>query len=169
MDQETRWLTRYNEVKEFIEREHRNPSKYKLEEHDMLNWIKANRKRMNAGSLKAERLEMFKRLLDLISICNNMRDNKSEVTKKLVLEFLDFLKYKVENDLLTMNDVDSIAKAIKQDLKIVATSDDMAAFYGQSNGNVRSLISRRMIQKPQRRVYYSFNAFSKIVPDKWKK
>ena len=63
MDQETRWLTRYNEVKEFIEREHRNPSKYKLEEHDMLNWIKANRKRMNAGSLKAERLEMFKRLL----------------------------------------------------------------------------------------------------------
>ena len=65
MDQETRWLTRYNEVKEFIEREHRNPSKYKLEEHDMLNWIKANRKRMNAGSLKAERLEMFKRLLDL--------------------------------------------------------------------------------------------------------
>ena len=57
-----------------------------------------------------------------------MQDNKSEVTKKLVLEFLDFLKYKVENDLLTMDDVDSIAKAIKQDLKIVATSDDLAAF-----------------------------------------
>ena len=37
MDQETRWLTRYNEVKVFIEREHRNPSKYRLEEHDMLN------------------------------------------------------------------------------------------------------------------------------------
>lgn len=32
MDQETRWLTRYNEVKEFIEREHRNPSKYRDEE-----------------------------------------------------------------------------------------------------------------------------------------
>ncbi len=66
MDQETRWLTRYNEVKEFIEREHRNPSKHRLEEHDMLNWLKANRKVMNAGSLKAERVEPFKQLLGLI-------------------------------------------------------------------------------------------------------
>lgn len=98
-----------------------------------------------------------------------MQDNKPEVAKKLIIEFLDFLKYKVENDLLSMDDIDSIARAIKQDLKIFATSDDLAAFYGQSNGNVRSLISRRMIQKPQRRVYYSFNAFSKIVPEKWKK
>ena len=65
MDQETRWLTRYNEVKVFIEREHRNPSKYRLEEHDMLNWIKATRKKMNAGELKETRLEMFKELLAL--------------------------------------------------------------------------------------------------------
>lgn len=43
MDQDTRWQTKYNEVKEFIEREHRNSSKYRLEEHDMLNWLKANR------------------------------------------------------------------------------------------------------------------------------
>ena len=63
MDQETRWLTRYNEVKEFIEREHRNPSKYRLEEHDMLNWLKANRKKVNAGGLKPERVEMFEKLL----------------------------------------------------------------------------------------------------------
>lgn len=42
-------MTRYNEVKEFIEREHRNPSKHRIEEHDMLNWLKANRKKMNAG------------------------------------------------------------------------------------------------------------------------
>ena len=66
MDQETRWLTRYNEVKEFIEREHRNPSKHRLEEHDMLNWLKANRKVMNAGKLKAERVEPFQQLLGLI-------------------------------------------------------------------------------------------------------
>ena len=66
MDQETRWLTRYNEVKEFIEREHRNPSKHRIEEHDMLNWLKANRKRMNAGELKPERVLKFKELLVLI-------------------------------------------------------------------------------------------------------
>ena len=63
MDQETRWLTRYNEVKSFIETNHRNPSKHRIEEHDMLNWVKANRKALNAGKLKPERVEAFKRLL----------------------------------------------------------------------------------------------------------
>ena len=65
MDQETRWLTRYNEVKSFIETNHRNPSKHRIEEHDMLNWVKANRKRMNAGELKEPRLGKFKELLAL--------------------------------------------------------------------------------------------------------
>ena len=66
MDQEIRWLIRYNEVKEFIEREHRNPSKYKLEEHDMLNWLKTNRKKMNAEALREPRLSKFKELLKLV-------------------------------------------------------------------------------------------------------
>ena len=66
MTQEEKWQQRYKEVKEFIEREHRNPSKYRLEEHDMLNWLKANRKVMNAGLLKAERVEPFQQLLGLI-------------------------------------------------------------------------------------------------------
>ena len=65
MDQETRWLTRYNEVKEFIEREHRNPSKHRIEEHDMLNWLKANRKALNAGKMKPERVEKFRKLLEM--------------------------------------------------------------------------------------------------------
>lgn len=63
MTQDERWLTRYNEVMEFIEREHRNPSKHRLEEHDMLNWLKANRKKLNAGELKEDRLSKFKELL----------------------------------------------------------------------------------------------------------
>ena len=40
-------------------------SKDWIEEHDMLNWIKANRKAMNAGKMKPERLERFKNLLAL--------------------------------------------------------------------------------------------------------
>lgn len=66
MDQETRWLTKYNEVVTFIETNKRNPSKHRIEEHDMLNWLKANRKHMNAGALKPNRVEMFKELLVLI-------------------------------------------------------------------------------------------------------
>lgn len=63
MSQEERWIKRYEEVVEFIENNHRNPSRHRIEEHDMLNWLKANRKRMNAGKLKPERVEAFKRLL----------------------------------------------------------------------------------------------------------
>ena len=65
MTQDEKWLTRYNEVKTFIETNQRNPSKHRLEEHDMLNWLKANRKRMNAGEMKEERLAMFEELLEL--------------------------------------------------------------------------------------------------------
>jgi hypothetical protein len=32
----------------------------------MLNWVKANRKAMNAGKLKPERMELFQRLLAII-------------------------------------------------------------------------------------------------------
>lgn len=57
MTQEERWLMRYNEVVGFLEENHRNPSKHRIEEHDMLNWLKANRKVINAGKMKAERVE----------------------------------------------------------------------------------------------------------------
>lgn len=53
-------------MKSFIETNHRNPSRHRIEEHDMLNWLKANRKLMNSGSLKPERIELFKQLLMLI-------------------------------------------------------------------------------------------------------
>lgn len=59
MDQETRWLTKYKEVVDFVEANHRNPSRHRIEEHDMLNWVKANRKRMNAGEMKPERVDLF--------------------------------------------------------------------------------------------------------------
>ena len=68
MTQDERWIAKYNEVKSFIEENHRNPSKYNLEEHDMLNWLKANRKRMNANELKPERVEMFTKLLELCEL-----------------------------------------------------------------------------------------------------
>lgn len=57
MTQDERWTARYNEVVTFIETNKRNPSKHRIEEHDMLNWLKANRKQMNAGKMKAERVE----------------------------------------------------------------------------------------------------------------
>lgn len=66
MTQEERWQKRYEEVKSFIETNRRNPSKHRIEEHDMLNWVKANRKALNAGKMKLERVERFKELLALM-------------------------------------------------------------------------------------------------------
>ena len=35
MTQDERWNKRYQDVMDFMEKNHRNPSKYRLEEHDM--------------------------------------------------------------------------------------------------------------------------------------
>ena len=72
MTQEERWIIRYEEVVGFIESNHRNPSKHRIEEHDMLNWVKANRKVMNAGKMKPSRVEAFKRLLVLMEECKRV-------------------------------------------------------------------------------------------------
>ena len=72
--QDERWNNRYEEVKSFIETNHRNPSKNRIEGHDMLNWLKANRKVMNAGKLKPERVGLFNRLLELVE--QNKRVNQ---------------------------------------------------------------------------------------------
>ena len=63
MTQDERWQAKYNEVMDFMEINHRNPSRHRIEEHDMLNWLKATRKKLNAGELKEPRLSMFKELL----------------------------------------------------------------------------------------------------------
>lgn len=68
MTQEERWIAKYNEVVAFIQTNHRNPSRHRIEEHDMLNWLKANRKAMNAGTLKPNRVEKFNTLLELVEL-----------------------------------------------------------------------------------------------------
>ena len=66
MTQEERWITRYEEVKTFIETNKRNPSKYVAEERNMVNFLKHTRKQMNQGLLKADRIPQFEKLLELI-------------------------------------------------------------------------------------------------------
>ena len=67
MTQNEKWLVKYNEVKTFIESNHRNPSKHDPEERfKYYNWLKHNRQLMNTGSLKPERVEQFKILLSLM-------------------------------------------------------------------------------------------------------
>jgi hypothetical protein len=64
MTQDERWMERYTEVKAFIESNHRNPSRHRIEEHLMLNFLKHNRKLINAGVMKEDRRELFLKLLE---------------------------------------------------------------------------------------------------------
>ena len=64
MSQDERWLKKYNEVKDFIEKNHRNPSRYTPEErYKYYNWIKHNKKLLKNGEIKLERVELFNELL----------------------------------------------------------------------------------------------------------
>ena len=72
MTQEERWNAKYNELVDFIQTNHRNPSRHRIEEHDMLNWLKANRKKMNAGGLNPGRVEAFKKLLEMMEECKRV-------------------------------------------------------------------------------------------------
>lgn len=65
MTQEKRWMIHYNEVKSFIETYHRNPSKYVDSERGLRNWVKQQKKLMNAGALEDQRLKLFNELLGL--------------------------------------------------------------------------------------------------------
>ena len=65
MDQETRWLKRYNEVKDFIETNKRNPSKYAPEERLMVHFLKRGRKMLNTGEMAEPRFSQFLKLLEL--------------------------------------------------------------------------------------------------------
>lgn len=66
MTQDKAWAAKYKEVITFIETNKRNPSKHNDEERGRyLNWMKHNRKLYNSGELKPERMEMFKKLLEV--------------------------------------------------------------------------------------------------------
>ena len=65
MTQEERWLKRYQDVMDFMEKNHRNPSKYDDAERGLRNWVKQQKKLTNARELKTDRVEMFNELLAL--------------------------------------------------------------------------------------------------------
>ena len=65
MKQEEKWQIQYDQMMTFMKENHRRPSKHRLEEHDMLNWFKATKKRIAKGELPADRLEKFNALLEV--------------------------------------------------------------------------------------------------------
>lgn len=65
MTQNELWLNKWQEAIDFLETNHRRPSKFVPEERDMRNWWKHNKKLMNAGTMKEDRVALFNQLLEL--------------------------------------------------------------------------------------------------------
>ena len=65
MNQDELWLAKWQEAIDFLETNHRKPSKFIPEERNQRSWWKHNKKLMNVGELKPERVQLFERLLEL--------------------------------------------------------------------------------------------------------
>lgn len=74
MTQEERWEAKYNEVKRFVDTNHRRPSKYVLDERNAWNWLRHNQKLYNNDAMNPERIERFEGLLALCE--ENRRKNQ---------------------------------------------------------------------------------------------
>ena len=88
MTQDEKWLKNYWEVSHYMDTYHRNPSKHRVEDHLMLNWMKHQRKLMNKGELKPDRVVKFKRLMakgDKLKRVNQWEETVEETMKNDVL------------------------------------------------------------------------------------
>ena len=65
MTQDQLWLTKWQETIDFLETNQRKPSKFVPEERNMRSWWKHNKKLLNAGELKLERVALFSQLLEI--------------------------------------------------------------------------------------------------------
>ena len=87
----------------------------------------------------------------------------------LLSEILGFYKYKVDNNLCTPEELKNAEKVLMENMEAYGSIKDFADFFGQSEGNIRSTINRKMFAKPVRKVMYPFQKFLKIVPERWRK
>jgi len=92
-----------------------------------------------------------------------------DALKHNLSEIIGFIKYKVDNDLCTPEEIEAVSRMAMENLKLYGTIEDLAKFYDVPESKVRNTINRKMIEKPKRRVYYRFLSFMKIVPAKWRK
>lgn len=64
MTQDERWMAQWKAIMNFMDKEHRRPSKFVDSERGLRNWWKHQQKLVNAGELKPERMEKYKELLE---------------------------------------------------------------------------------------------------------
>lgn len=74
MTQNDLWELNYISLLNFIKEQKKLPSKHRVEEHQMLNWFKYQKKRLASGQMKPDRTVRFKHLLKVAS--QHLRKNQ---------------------------------------------------------------------------------------------
>lgn len=92
-----------------------------------------------------------------------------ENNSNLLSEFIDYLKYKIDNKRLTLREAENLRKMFFDNLSLTGTAEDIAGYYRKTPQDVRNVVHRKMLAKPERRVHYSFSEFQDIAPNNWKK
>ena len=91
-----------------------------------------------------------------------------DIMQKILLEFIDYLKYKIENKKFTLIELEGLHNFLLNTFDVKATIEELADYYNKDKARVRTEIARKMLSKPTRRVYYNFKEFNDIIPSSWK-
>lgn len=89
--------------------------------------------------------------------------------KSYVLGIIDYTRYQVENDECDLEEIRELADYLSERFNARATIRDLSRHYGQSESNIRNVIGRKYLGKPERRVMYRLGLFNRIIPDSWRK
>lgn len=90
-------------------------------------------------------------------------------SKDIINATLDFLKFKVDNNTCTPDELKNISDILTRELDSIGTVEEIAKFFDVPEVNLRTMISRKVSSKPKRKVYYRFTDILKNVPDSWLK
>lgn len=89
--------------------------------------------------------------------------------KQIVLDILDYLRYQVENDKCTAEELRDITETFVERVGVDAMAEDAAKFYGVSENSIRQLPNYTPVPKPKRHSYFNLTKIAIFKPSKWSK
>lgn len=89
--------------------------------------------------------------------------------KTIINEVLDFLKFKVNSNSCTPEELRNLSDILTERLDTIGTVEEISEFFNVPQQNLRTMINRKVSDKPKRRVYYRFMSIMKNIPEKWLK
>lgn len=89
--------------------------------------------------------------------------------RDVICDCLGMISHKVRNGSVTLTDIRTMFDTLCSGLGIDASIREVAGYYNKPEVNVRSIIKRKVLSKPKRRVYYNFTEICRKVPRLWRK